>query len=245
MARSAMALHDRFNSRRAIRPRCIHRLPLLSVIEATVAAAQSWTDAGGFWIALGAFVLAGAGFLVSVSSARSGRRSADAAVDAAADSRRSADASEVAARAAEKSADADQRLALLEAAARHDELAPRFKGRWHLEKSNPDNGTRHLTYRFQLDRDYTFEGIAWTMNRTSRTTVTVTRPTAPGGDWKASVELWSRDRKESAWWELELRFWPPRPEQGRAAPWSCRCDGPGVDDGAPHWDLVIRIDPPT
>ncbi|MEV6845378.1 hypothetical protein [Actinoplanes sp. NPDC051411] len=162
-----------------------------------------------------------------------------------ADSRRAADAAEAAARAAEMSADADQRLAQLETAGLHDSYAPRFEGRWRFEKSQLQDGSRHLVYQFKLDRDYRIEAIAWTMNRAGQIgPPTVTPPSAPGGDWTIWVEQWSRDRTHSEVRELELRFWSPRAVPGRAKPWECRCGGPGPDDSAPHWDAIVKVTPP-
>jgi hypothetical protein len=221
------------------------------VLLLQTAEAPSWTDKGAFWVALFALAASAASTIYARSQTQSGRRSADAAEKSEGHARESttvakqaAASAEAAAHAAGVSADADGKLAQLELDREHDACTPRFEGRWELVPSRLGNASRHLLYRFRLDREYAIKAIAWQMNRAGQTDCSVTPPTAPGGEWMVSVEHWSHDRDHPANWTLELKFWPPQAMDGRAVPWVCRCGRSAFADEPPHWDVELRVEPP-
>jgi hypothetical protein len=198
-----------------------------------LAAAENASETDWLAVVIAAFALlvAGVAAYYNWRSTAAAEASSQAAKDSAA--------------ASNVSANAAADLLRVELDREHDDYSPKPNGKFTFEPRSASPHLKVLTYRFTLDRPYRVIATAASMNNKSTTVCSVTTPGRPDGDYLVSIEDWSADRKDSAWRELTLRFWPPQAQEGRARPWTCRC---GLDvnqgDHAGHWDWSVKIEPP-
>jgi hypothetical protein len=207
--------------------------------------APSWTDTGGFWIALAALAASIVALGFSVWSAISGHRSAKAAETSAKAARSAADSSAVAARAAEKSADADGRVARVELDRDHRELAPKLLNAGFVPNTSGHGGWPQLFYHFTLPRTYRVHGDL-VFGGGSRTPLTVDPGSIIQGGLEARAFI-GEPNSTAMPERVELRFYPAHPGDPGGA-WTCQCGEPVLPDGhesGGHWVVPVKVPPPA
>ncbi|WP_146017459.1 hypothetical protein [Verrucosispora sp. ts21] len=220
--------------------------------------APSWTDTGGFWIALAALVASIAALGVSIWSAYSGHQSAIAGRESAMHAGTSAkaaeaaaDSSNVAARAAEKSADADGKVARLELDRDHEAYRPVMPGpdgfqvvRESLNTVPELEKNHRLVYEFTPARTYRVVGEA-VYRSGSPNPMTLSMPLLcrAGVPVRIVFEDLVMEKQRSDFSMLRFKFWPPA-EVDLVEHWTCRCERPLESDGAPHWEATIAVGRP-
>lgn len=189
------------------------------------------------FIALGFSLLA---VVVAIWNARSDTRSAIAAEDSAVSARQAADS-------ARESADSAARLTTAELERDHQFFAPLVtNGHFEFEERPHSPGVRYLVYKFWLAREYAMEAIVSRRANSDPTSDRHVGGPLVDGSYVVHVDAWPEGLTSQPWHDLTIRFWPPRPSERRAKPWTCRCGlSVVVGEGAGHWDFPVVIVPPT
>jgi hypothetical protein len=202
--------------------------------------APSWTETGGFWVALAAAILSLAAVLVSVWSAVSGSRSAAYAKTAGQAAEQSAKAADVSARAAEQSAEADGKVARVELERDHESYRPH--GVTFQVKNTAGAGGNGVFATFVPTRSFRASGLLVTKLKQGESSSTLSFGPAIEAGRPVEFYICSLNEYTVGKADVHLRFWPPAAvDPGER--WTCACDRPtDPESGTAHWELRAPLD---
>lgn len=179
------------------------------------------------WIALGAFGVSLASFVVAGIAIVYSRRAAQAARDSADEDRRL------------REIEADRRVD--EKEHRHESLAPDLPGEIQGALRPRTGGDGAMYGAVEVNRAYRVRAFGRAgMSLEEITLPTVTPVNEP---MEFMIERWAPGRREPAVKEVVFKFWPPVEGADETSAWSCGCGRPTGEtmDGPGHWEHRVLV----